>query len=255
MATSVASSPRRPCARDNRRGAIWAAQILTNLPVEVENPARGTPWVTFFVIATLLAAFIAQQLGYIDLYAYAMVPGRLRHHGDIETLLSYMFLHASWVHLLGNAYFLYTFGDNVEHLFGRLRFIVFYGFAGMAAALIHYALTYKTATPVVGASGAISGIMAAYLWAYPHQRLFQVVLWIQLKIPAWMYLIVWFGFQILMGFFATGKQVEGVAWFAHLGGFLVGLAMTPWFLSLRRRQIAARVRVPARLPPSVDAPI
>ena len=227
-----------------KRGAIWAAQVLTHLPVEVDNPARGTPWIVFAMLAVMLGIFGAQELGYIDTIYYGLVPGRLRHEGDWDTLFSYMWLHGSWPHILGNAYFMYTFGDNIEHLFGRVRFALFFIAAGVAGGLLHYLLTTKTAMPVVGASGAIAGILGAYLWAFPRQRLFQVVLWVQLKIPVWVYLFVWVGFHVVMARFGAGASAE-VAWFAHLGGFALGIAVTPLVLKLRRREIARRVKVPA----------
>jgi membrane associated rhomboid family serine protease len=227
-----------------KRGAIWAAQVLTHLPVEVENPARGTPWIVFALLVVLFVVFAGQQLEQLDTVYYALVPGRTRHRGDWSALFTYMFLHGSWPHILGNAYFLYTFGDNIEHLFGRIRFAIFFLVTGVLAGLIHYALTDKTAQPVVGASGAIAGVLAAYLWAFPRQRLFQVVLWIQLKIPVWVYLFVWVGFHIVMALFGAGAGAEGVAWFAHLGGFVVGIAVTPLMLKIRRAEIARRVQVP-----------
>ena len=228
-----------------KRGAIWAAQVLTHLPVEVDNPARGTPWVVFILLAVFVGVFSGQELGLIDTEYYGIVPGRLKIEHDFSTLASYMFLHGSWVHLLGNAYFLHTFGDNIEHLFGRVRFAIFFVVTGLIAGAVHVWLTKKTAIPIVGASGSIAGILAAYLWAFPRARLFQVILWIQLKIPVWAYLFVWVGFHILAGFWGKGSGVEGVAWFAHLGGFLVGLAVTPLMLALRRREVARSVRVPA----------
>jgi membrane associated rhomboid family serine protease len=229
-----------------RRGAIWAAQVLTHLPVEVDNPARGTPWVVFSLLAVLLAAFLLQIYGPIDTYQWALVPGRLRHEGDYWTLGTSIVLHGTWVHILGNAYFLYTFGDNVEHLFGRARFLAFYLGAGLVGAVAQALLTTKTALPVVGASGSIAGVLAAYVWAFPRQRLFQVILWIQLKVPVWVYLLVWVAFHVVMGLFGTGQGAEGVAWFAHLGGFCVGLGITPLVLAWRRREVARRVEVPAQ---------
>lgn len=228
-----------------RRGAIWAAQVLTHLPVEVDNPARGTPWVVFSLLGVLLLVFLLQIYGPIDTYAWALVPGRLRHEGDWWTLGTSIFMHGTWVHILGNAYFLYTFGDNVEHLFGRARFLAFYLGAGLVGALAQAWLTTKTAMPVVGASGCIAGVLAAYVWAFPRQRLFQVILWIQLQVPVWVYLLVWVAFHVIMGLFGTGEGAEGVAWFAHLGGFCVGLGVTPLVLAWRRREVARRVEVPA----------
>jgi membrane associated rhomboid family serine protease/Zn-finger nucleic acid-binding protein len=231
-----------------KRGAIWAAQVLTHLPVEVDNPARGTPWVVFTALAVFIGIFVGQELGFIDTEYYGVVPGRLKIERDWGTLPTYMFLHGDWAHLLGNAYFLYTFGDNIEHLFGRIRFAIFFVATGVLAAAIHVWLTNKTATPIVGASGSIAGVLAAYLWAFPRARLFQVILWVQVKIPVWAYLVAWVGLHILMGFWGKGTGVEGVAWFAHLGGFVVGLAVTPLMLKLRRREVARSVRVPAMQP-------
>ena len=227
-----------------KRGAIWAMQVLRPLPVEVENPARGTPIIVFALLLVLFAVFLGQELQQIDTYHYALVPGRTRHQGDYAGLFTYIFLHGGWWHLLGNAYFLYTFGDNVEDLFGRVRFTVFFLVAGLLAGLIHHGFATNTATPVVGASGAISGVLAAYLWAFPRQRLLQTVFFVQLEIPVWVYLFVWTGYHVVMALFATGSAEE-VAWFAHLGGFAVGIAVTPLLLRVRRREVARRVRVPA----------
>jgi membrane associated rhomboid family serine protease/Zn-finger nucleic acid-binding protein len=229
-----------------KRGAIWAAQVLTQLPVEVDNPARGTPWVVFSLLGLLFAVFLLQVQGTIDTYDWGLVAGRVKHEGDWWTIATYMFLHGSWVHILGNAYFLYTFGDNVEHLFGRTRFVIFFLLAGLVGGAAHFLLTRATALPVVGASGCIAGVLGAYLWAFPRQHLFQVILWVQVKIPAWVYLFVWVAFHILMANFG-GEKAVGTAWWAHLGGFLVGLAVTPWVLLLRRREVSERVRVPAVL--------
>jgi membrane associated rhomboid family serine protease/Zn-finger nucleic acid-binding protein len=228
-----------------KRGAIWAAQVLTQLPVEVDNPARGTPWVVFIALAIYFGIFVGQELELIDTYYYGLVPGRLKHEHDYFTFFTYMFLHGSWLHLLGNAYFIYTFGDNIEHLFGRIRFAIFLVLAGLLAAALHVMVTTKTAMPLVGASGSIAGLLAAYVWAFPKQRMLQVVFWVQLKIPAWVYVFFWVGYNAVMGFFGRGESVELTAWFAHLGGFLVGVAFTPLLLAVRRREVARRVRVPA----------
>lgn len=233
-----------------RRGAIWAAQVLTQLPVEVDNPARGTPWVVFSLLAVLFTAFVLQIYGPLDTYTWALVPGRLRHEGDWWTLGTSILLHGTWVHILGNAYFLYTFGDNVEHLFGRARFLAFYLGAGLVGATAQALFTSQTALPVVGASGSIAGVLAAYVWAFPRQSLFQVILWIQIKVPVWVYLGVWVAFHVVMGLFGSGAGAEGVAWFAHLGGFCVGLGVTPLVLGWRRREVARRVEVPAQPGPN-----
>jgi membrane associated rhomboid family serine protease len=226
-----------------KRGAIWAAQLLTQLPVEVENPARGTPIIVFGLLVLLVAMFLLQIEGFVDTYALGIVAGRFVRQPDTHTLVTHQFLHGSWVHLLGNAYFLYTFGDNVEHIFGRGRFIAFFLLAGAAGGAAHVLLTHATALPVVGASGAIAGVLGAYLWIFPRAKLFHVILFIPLKVPVWAYLVVWLLFHVGMAFFTTKEEV---AWFAHLGGLVCGLALTPLFLAVRRRQVARSVRVPAR---------
>lgn len=229
-----------------RRGVIWAAQILTQLPVEVDNPARGTPWLVYVFLAVLALIYVGEVQGLVYYRDWAVVSGKLvREAGDsVHTLLTHQFLHGSWFHVLFNAYFLYTFGDNIEHLFGRLRFLLLFVGAGVAGAALHVALSYATATPVVGASGSIAGVMAAYLWSFPRAKLFQTLpfVFIQIKIPAWMYLAVWVLFQIVMGFFTAAIQF---AWFSHLGGFVFGLLFTPLVLRWRRRHVARHVAVPA----------
>jgi len=225
-----------------RRGAIWAAQVLTQLPVEVDNPARGYPLVVVLILTTLFVVFVGQQNAFIWTDYYGLIPGRLWHEHDIHSVVTYMFLHGTWYHLLTNAYFLFIFGDNVEYLFGRFRFALFFMLSGMLAGTMHALLLRKTAGVMVGASGAISAVLAAYVCAFPRQRLFQVILWIQLKIPAWIYVIGWFAIQIAIGLATSGGDI---AWAAHVGGFLVGLAITPWILARKRREVAARVAVPA----------
>jgi membrane associated rhomboid family serine protease/Zn-finger nucleic acid-binding protein len=252
-----------------RRGAIWAAQLLTQLPVEVENPARGTPWIVYSLLGILAGAFTLQFLEVIDVadcmlsvrrgggggVCLAPVAGAIKSqfraqglpalwNGTSYTVLTHVFLHGNWAHLLGNLYFLYVFGDNVEHLFGRKRFATLFLAAGVVGGLLEVLLTRSTAVPIVGASGAIAGVMAAYLWCFPRNKLFQVILFVQVKLPAWVYLFVWIGFQAVMGFF-TAKGGGHVAWFSHMGGFLVGIAMTPLVLRSRRREVAGKVRVPA----------
>lgn len=228
-----------------RRGVIWAVQLLTHLPVEVENPARGTPWVIYTLLAGYLLFFLGEIQGVVYYRDWAVVAGAVvRETSSVHTLFTHQFLHGSWIHLLGNAYFIYIFGDNIEHLFGRPRFILFVLGGGLAGGLFHVLLTHATATPMVGASGAIAAVMAAYLWSFPKAKLFQTIpfLLIQVKIPAWVYLIVWLALQFLMGFFTDQYEM---AWFSHIGGFAFGLALTPLVLRGRRRRVATQVRVPA----------
>lgn len=232
-----------PQAHWLRRGAIYAAQLLTHLPVEVENPGRGTPWAVFATIGLLFIAFVIQLLHGVDPYLWGIVPGRMVREWDVQTLVTHQAFHSSWVHLLGNLYFLYVFGDNVEHLFGRKRFVAFFLIAGILGGFMHALMSRATATLVIGASGAIAGILAAYLWSFPRAKLFQVVFFVPLKLPVWAYLLVWVAFHLIMAFLSADNSV---AWFEHLGGFAFGLLVTPGLLYLRRREVARRVAVPAR---------
>jgi membrane associated rhomboid family serine protease len=142
------------------------------------------------------------------------------------TLLTYMFLHAGWLHLLGNMAFLWVFADNIEDAFGHFGFLLFYVLCGVAAALAHALVEPQSTDPLIGASGAVSGILAAYLLLYPQARVWILFLMrIPLKIPAWIVLGGWLLFQ----FVSLGmEQPEGqaVAWWAHIGGFATGLVFT-----------------------------
>ncbi|MBK7829811.1 rhomboid family intramembrane serine protease [Nannocystis sp.] len=225
-----------------RRGLIWAAQLLTHLPIEVENPARGTPWAVYGLCALLVGMYILSVEGVLFAREWAMVAGQVvREPIHAYTLFTHAFFHADWFHLLGNLYFLYVFGDNVEHLFGRRRFLLLFVGGALVGGVLQLLLSRATAAPVIGASGAIAGVTAAYLWIFPRARLLQTIpfIYIQVKIPAWVYLGVWIGFQAVMAFFSDAIQF---AWFSHLGGFLHGLVLTPWVLRWRRKQVAAQVR-------------
>ncbi|MEZ4384508.1 MAG: rhomboid family intramembrane serine protease [Nannocystaceae bacterium] len=225
-----------------KRGLIWAAQILTQLPVEVENPARGTPWVVYGLSAALIACYVASVLGLVYARDFAMIAGQIiREPSHAYTLVTHIFFHADWYHLLGNLYFLYVFGDNVEHIYGHRRFLLLFLGAGLVGGVAQFVLTKATATPVIGASGAIAAVMGAYLWIFPKAKLLQIVpiVYVQLKIPAWVYVLLWMVAQAFFGFFSDAM---GTAWFSHLFGAVFGLAMTPWVLQRRRAEVSERVR-------------
>jgi membrane associated rhomboid family serine protease len=142
------------------------------------------------------------------------------------TLLTYMFLHAGWLHLLGNMAFLWVFADNIEDAFGHLGFLLFYLLCGIAAGLAHALVLPSSIDPLIGASGAVSGVLAAYLLLYPKARIWILFLMrIPLKIPAWIVLGGWIVFQ----FVSLGleqPEAQAVAWWAHIGGFFTGLVFT-----------------------------
>jgi membrane associated rhomboid family serine protease len=154
-------------------------------------------------------------------------PGRQTFH-----LVTSMFLHGSWLHLLGNMWFLWLFGNNVEDAMRRLGFVLFYLFCGLSAALFQVVMNPDSSVPMVGASGAISGIMGAYLLLYPHVRVFTFVplgfFMTSLALPAWTMLLYWMFLQIIGGFGAAG-QSGGVAFWAHVGGFVAGIVLVKLF--------------------------
>jgi membrane associated rhomboid family serine protease len=144
-----------------------------------------------------------------------------------------MFLHGSWMHLLGNMWFLWLFGNNVEDSMGRVRFVVFYLLCGLAAALGQILTDPGSPIPMVGASGAISGVMGAYLILYPKVRVFTLVplgfFITSMALPAWVMLGYWFFIQFVSGLVSVGAESGGVAFWAHVGGFVAGVALVKLF--------------------------
>ena len=150
------------------------------------------------------------------------------------TVLTSMFLHGGWFHLLGNMLYLWIFGNNVEDSMGRLRFIVFYLFCGLAAAVGQILTSPNSAVPMVGASGAISGVMGAYLVLYPNVRVYTLVplgfFITSMALPAWVMLGYWFLIQFVSGLVAVGGEIGGgVAFWAHVGGFVAGVVLIKLF--------------------------
>jgi len=153
-------------------------------------------------------------------------PGR-----QVSHLLTHMFLHGGWMHLIGNMWFLWLFGNNVEDSMGRGRFLVFYLACGLAAALGQVAISPRSGIPMVGASGAISGVMGAYLVLYPRVRVhclvFLAFFVTSISLPAWTMLLYWIGLQLVSGLFGLVATSEsgGVAFWAHVGGFVAGIVL------------------------------
>jgi membrane associated rhomboid family serine protease len=155
-------------------------------------------------------------------------PGRQTEH-----ILTSMFLHGSWMHLLGNMWFLWIFGNNVEDAMGRFRFTVFYLLTGIAAALTQVMLTPASGVPMVGASGAISGVMGGYILLYPQVRVYMLVplgfILTSMAWPAWMMLGYWLLIQFVSGLTVMGREGGGVAFWAHFGGFIAGIVLVKLF--------------------------
>ena len=213
-----------PKDRKGSGAGVYLFQLLTGLPVEVDAPRARFPVVTVALLLANLVVFlfmvhgVAKPDAFIDQYAF--IPAHLFSGAGVTGLFTSLFLHGGWLHLLGNMYFLWLFGDNVEDRLHLSVFVLFYLICGLAAALIHGALTDQPLLPTIGASGAISGVMGAYLVLYPRRRMYQVFWFIQFKISVAFYLIFWLGLQVVY----SGFHIGGVAWFAHIGGFVVGAA-------------------------------
>ncbi len=161
----------------------------------------------------------------------AELPPELYLISPFATLVTYMFLHGSLMHLLGNMLFLWVFGDNVEDSMGHVRYLLFYVVCGALAAVSQVLVFPDSDMPMIGASGAVSGVLGAYLLLHPKARVLVPIFFIPIRLPAWFLLIGWFALQSYAAFTdATG----GVAWWAHVGGFLAGLFLIPLF---RRRTV------------------
>ena len=201
------------------------------IPLRDVIPSRTFPFVTIgIIVLNALAWFLELSFEPRELeqflYAYGVVPAHLQ----ASTIITSMFLHASWSHILGNMWYLWIFGDNVEDRFGHGRFLVFYLLCGVAAALGQILMNPASTLPTIGASGAIAGVMGAYFVLYPHSRvltLIPIFFYDVVEVPA----IVLLGFWFLLQLFSAGAVAArttgtggGVAFAAHIAGFLVGMA-------------------------------
>ncbi len=222
------------------------------IPVHDENPVTLTPLVTWGLIALCVLVFL-WQLGLGDqglqlaAFRYGVVPavllGEARLPPEVATVpalltvLSSMFLHGSFLHLAGNMLYLWIFGNNVEDALGHGRFLAFYALSGLAAALAQALHAPDSTIPMIGASGAISGVLAAYLLYYPHARVTVLVplgfLVYTARWPAVAVLGLWFLIQVGSSLLARPDQ-PGVAWLAHVGGFVAGLLLAALWRPTRR---------------------
>ncbi|MFN6977809.1 MAG: rhomboid family intramembrane serine protease [Gemmobacter sp.] len=205
-------------------------------PIRDHNPSGRTPYVTWALIAVNVAVFLLYWpflTTELDTYRFfvtwGVVPDAVTRGINWHTLLTSMFLHGGWMHLAGNMLFLWIFGDNMEDAFGHTGFLGFYLCAGLAAAGLQIAADPGSPIPMVGASGAIAGVLGGYLLLYPRARVDVLIILIiffrVLPVPAWVMLGLWFAFQIVGGL-NTPSDAGGVAYWAHAGGFLAGLALT-----------------------------
>jgi len=202
------------------------------LPIGDNNIKGGYyPVFSYGFIVINIAIFLYQlSLGeYIGnfLTYYGAIPVEIRHGQDLFTLFTSMFLHGGWAHLLGNMLFLWIFADNVEAIIGSRRFVIFYFIGGLFAHALHIFLYPDSGIPTVGASGAISAVMGAYLVMFPSSKIKILFFVIPFRIPAFIFLGVWIIMQVTQGLDALGLNVAnvGVAYWAHIGGFIFGMIM------------------------------
>lgn len=172
------------------------------------------------------------------LHTYGTIPSEITAGQDYYTLLTSMFLHGGWMHLIGNMLFLWVFGDNIEATIGSVKFFFFYLAGGLTASLTHILFNLGSNIPSVGASGAIAAILGAYLVMFPKSqvKIFVLIIFRNFKIPAIAFLGLWFGQQLISGFGEICKTADtaGVAWWAHIGGFVFGVALGLLFKGMIR---------------------
>lgn len=207
------------------------------LPLRDENVSGKLPAVNVCLILANVVVFIYQltltpHIEKAFVMANAVIPARiptfLAGHGTFEgaflPLVTSMFLHGGFAHLLGNMLFLWIFGDNVEAYFGHVGYLLFYFVCGIGAGLVHVAFNFHSHLPAIGASGAISGVMGAYIVLEPRNRILTLIFIFLVRVPAVILLGLWFAMQFLSGLSEVGTQVNGgVAVWAHIGGFLIGV--------------------------------
>ena len=205
------------------------------IPIHDEIKARRVPYVNYILIAINVGVFIFEFMSGPRLEAriseFALVPAQLTAGldlGDMRSVLTSMFLHASWMHLLGNMLYLWIFGDNVEDRLGHFWYLLFYLAGGFVAALAHWAINPASSIPTVGASGAIAAVLGAYLLMYPRARVYTFIpigFFVRLRLlPASVVLLLWFILQLFSGVLTIGAgDVGGTAFWAHIGGFVFGV--------------------------------
>ena len=222
------------------------------IPLRDDNPVRTRPVVTVVLIVLCTLVFLWQQSLSANgqqqaAYLFGLIPAVLFGNAQLEgqwipagaTLITSMFLHGGWLHLIGNMLYLWIFGDNVEDRLGRGRFVVFYLVCGIVAALGQGVADPRSEVPMIGASGAISGVLGAYLVLYPRAKvlvLLPLLIFVTtVRVPALVVLGIWFAGQLLSSLLAAPGSGGGVAFAAHVGGFVAGVVLIRLFLRDRRR--------------------
>lgn len=235
------------------------------IPLRDANPGLARPLVTYVIVAITAAVWLFVQMpssnGDEQVYSLAAIPCEIITGDPLDaadfaanicvgapgtpepitenksvafSLVASLFLHAGFAHLAGNLWSLWIFGNNVEDAMGRLGFLAFYLIAGIGGSLAHVIFNRDSITPLIGASGAIAGVMGAYLILFPHARITTLLVYVPVKVPAWIFLLVWFGYQFLIA-----SQASSVAWDAHVGGFVIGALIVATTRPLLMRRLRA----------------
>jgi membrane associated rhomboid family serine protease len=207
-------------------------------PYKDDNPTETTPFVTIGIIVLNILVFLIQLVADVEgkriVYAYGAIPHNIVSFESTQpihpllTLFTSMFMHGGVFHIFGNMLYLWIFGNNIEDRLGHFRFVLFYLFCGIVAALSHTLTASDSGVPMIGASGAVSGVLGAYLLLFPMARVHTIIFlgfFVQsVQIPALIVIGFWAIIQLVNGLIAQGMPSQGgIAWFAHSGGFLVGL--------------------------------
>ncbi len=218
------------------------------IPIRDHTPSGIIPYVTYSIIGINILVFVYMlfmgqgQDNFIN--RYALIPSQIAQGEGLLTFITSIFMHGGVVHILGNMLFLKVFGDNLEAAMGRIKYILFYLLCGVVASSAHIISNWNSDIPTVGASGAIAGLMGAYLVLFPHAKI--DVLWSfgflfhRATVPAKAMLIYWIVFQLFYGFGTLGFEGGGVAYFAHIGGFLFGVLLVKLFVRNRPRILNIR---------------
>lgn len=217
------------------------------IPLRALLTRYSTPIVTLVIILANTAIFLYEwvqpyYLRNMFIEHYGLVPDRLH----LSMLVTSMFLHGGWLHLIGNMWFLWVFGSHIEDAVGSVKYAILYLLCGIAAAIVQVFAMAGSPVPTIGASGAIAGIMGAFLLLYPRVRIvtliFLFVFIMTIDVPAALMLIYWFAIQLLSGFasYRSFSVAGGVAWFAHVGGFIAGILLVRLFYHQTRRHYYRR---------------
>ena len=240
-------------------------------PIKDDNPTESRPYVTCALIGLNILIFF-YQIGLEEnirtslIFEYGFKPSQLFSNANsmnlkqssLLTIFTSMFLHGGLFHLLGNMLFLWIYGNNVEDSMGHIKFLIFYLLCGLAASLLQAIVSFDSSIPMIGASGAVSGVLSAYFLLYPKARVLTLVVLLIfitfIRIPAGLLIGFWFLSQIINAYF-NDPNSPGVAWYAHIGGFLMGLLLIPFFKKKKfkffssgtnKKEISRRIRLKFR---------